>query len=155
ELEVGAADIDAWYGERNAGRLINYGVSIGHIPVRMAVLHDPGTFLPSGDGAHRAATDAEIAEIVRRLEAGLRRGAVSMGAGLPYTEAATPAELAKVFDVAGRHHVSIHVHIRPGVAGLTEVLALARDARAPLHVVHINSSGTLATPRMLEMITAA
>jgi N-acyl-D-aspartate/D-glutamate deacylase len=155
ELEVGTADVDAWYGERNAGRLINYGVSIGHIPVRMAVLHDPGTFLPSGDGAHRAATDAEIAEIVRRLEAGLRRGAVSMGAGLPYTEAATPAELAKVFDVAGRHRVSIHVHIRPGVAGLTEVLALARTANAPLHVVHINSSGTLATPQMLDMITAA
>ena len=33
---------------------INFGVSIGHIPVRMKVLHDPGTFLPIGDAAHRA-----------------------------------------------------------------------------------------------------
>src|SRR5437762_3241592 len=46
ELEVGTADIDRWYAEREPGRLINYGVSIGHIPVRMAVLHDPSTFLP-------------------------------------------------------------------------------------------------------------
>ena len=36
ELEVGTADIDRWYAEREPGRLINYGVSIGHIPVRIA-----------------------------------------------------------------------------------------------------------------------
>src|SRR5262245_58239580 len=73
ELEVGTADIDRWYDERKDGRLINYGVSIGHIPVRMAVLHDPGTFLPSGDGAHRAATATELTEILRRLEKGIAR----------------------------------------------------------------------------------
>ena len=154
ELEVGTADVDAWYAERKAGRLINFGVSVGHVPVRMAVLHDPGTFLPTGDGAHRAATAAEIAEIVRRLEDGLKRGAVDIGAGLPYTEAATPEELAKVFGVAGRWHVPVHTHIRPGVAGLTEVLKLAAAAHAPLHVVHLNSSGTTSTPEMLRMIAA-
>jgi N-acyl-D-glutamate deacylase len=31
ELEVGAADIDAWYRDREPGRAINYGVSVGHI----------------------------------------------------------------------------------------------------------------------------
>lgn len=50
ELEVGAADIEGWYRERGAGQIINYGVSVGHIPVRMAVLRDPGTFLPTGSG---------------------------------------------------------------------------------------------------------
>jgi N-acyl-D-aspartate/D-glutamate deacylase len=34
ELELGTADIERWYGERKTGRLINYGVSIGHIPDR-------------------------------------------------------------------------------------------------------------------------
>lgn len=155
ELEVGTADVDGWYAERRVGRLINYGVSIGHIPVRMAVLHDPGTFLPSGDGAHRAASGAEIAEIVRRLEAGLAKGAVSLGAGLPYTEAATPRELAQVFAVAGKRRVAVHVHIRPGVAGLEEAMTLAAEAGAPLHVVHLNSSGAAATPEMIRMIEAA
>jgi hypothetical protein len=80
ELEVGAADIDAWYRQRASGQVINYGVSVGHIPVRMAVLRDPGAFLPTGAGAHQAASRGEIAGIVRRIEQGLDRGAVSIGA---------------------------------------------------------------------------
>src|SRR6185503_6371342 len=87
ELEVGTGDIDRWYREREPGRLINYGVSIGQIQVRMAVLHDPATFLPTGDGAHKVATPAEIAEIARRIDEGLRKGAVAMGLGPSYTSA--------------------------------------------------------------------
>ena len=56
ELEAGTADVDTWYAKREGHSLINYGVSVGHIPVRMAVMHDPGSFLPMGDAAHRAAT---------------------------------------------------------------------------------------------------
>src|SRR4029079_3494919 len=44
ELELGTSDVDAWYRERNAGERINYGVSVGHIKVRMAVMHDAGTW---------------------------------------------------------------------------------------------------------------
>ena len=155
ELEVGTGDIARWYSERQAGALINYGVSIGHIQVRMAALHDPGAFLPTADAAHRAASSAEIEDISRRIERGLEQGAVSIGAGFPYTPAATREELLEVFRIAGRHHVPVHVHIRPGVAGLEEALDLARQSNAPLHVVHINSSGTAATPEMLQMIADA
>jgi dihydroorotase len=143
ELEVGTGDIPAWYAARKGGALINYGVSIGHIPVRMAVLRDPGAFLPTGDGAHRAASSAQITEITRRLGDGLKNGAVSMGAGFPYTPAATEAELLEVFRVAASHAVPIHAHIRRGVAGLAEALKLASATKAPLHVVHINSAGSL------------
>ena len=153
ELEVGTSDVDRWYDERRGGRLINYGVSIGHIQVRMAVMRDPGTFLPTGDGAHKPAAATDIAEIVRRLELGLQRGAVSMGAGFPYTPAATAGELREVFKVAARHRASIHVHARRGVAGATEVLGLARQTGAPLHIVHINSMALADTPRVLGMIT--
>ena len=155
ELEVGTADIERWYAERRSGRLINHGVSIGHIPVRMAVMRDPGNFLPTGDGAHRAATSKQIAEIAARLEDGLERGAVSMGAGFPYTPAATRDELLEVFRVAGRNRVPVHVHIRRGAAGLAEALTLASQTKAPLHVVHINSAGTTATAEMLKMIAGA
>src|SRR5207248_4905370 len=51
ELELGTSDVAAWYGERRAGEPINYGVSIGHIKVRMAVMHDSGTWMPVSDGA--------------------------------------------------------------------------------------------------------
>src|SRR2546425_7311435 len=155
ELELGTGDVAAWYRERNAGELINYGVSIGHIKVRMAVLHDPGTRMPVGDGAYRAATPAQIGEIAQRIEIGLREGAVDIGAGFPYTPAATRAELLAVFRVAARMKTPIHVHIRPGVSGLKEALALAAETHAPLHVVHINSAGLAETPVMLEMISDA
>src|SRR6266581_3112876 len=36
ELELGTSDVAAWYRERQDGERINYGVSIGHIKVRMA-----------------------------------------------------------------------------------------------------------------------
>src|SRR5579863_8030069 len=35
ELEAGTADVAGWYAKREGKSLINYGVSIGHIPVRM------------------------------------------------------------------------------------------------------------------------
>src|SRR6195256_6546551 len=63
ELELGTSDVAAWYRERSAGQRINYGVSIGHIKVRMAVRHDSGTFMPVGDGAYRAASPAQLGEI--------------------------------------------------------------------------------------------
>src|SRR3989475_3992923 len=68
ELEVGVADVDRWYEEREGKALINYGASVGHIAVRMAVMHDPGGLLPSGDAAHRVATTAELEEISALLE---------------------------------------------------------------------------------------
>jgi len=155
ELELGTSDVTAWYGERSAGERINYGVSIGHIKVRMAVMHDSGTRMPVGDGAYRAATPAQIDEIAHRIERGLRDGAVDIGAGFPYTPAATRDELLAVFRVAAKAKTPIHVHIRPGVAGLKEALALAAATHAPLHVVHINSAGLAETPELLEMIREA
>src|SRR5690349_8233659 len=54
ELEAGTDDVDKWYGAREGKSLINFGVSIGHIPVRMRVFHDPGPFLATGDAARLA-----------------------------------------------------------------------------------------------------
>jgi N-acyl-D-aspartate/D-glutamate deacylase len=155
ELELGTANVAAWYRERSAGERINYGVSIGHIKVRMSVMHDSGIVMPVGEGAYRAASPAQIREIAEGIESGLSDGAVSIGAGFPYTPAATRDELMAVFRVAARARTSLHVHIRPGVAGLREALSLASETNAPLHVVHINSAALAETPVMLEMIEAA
>jgi N-acyl-D-aspartate/D-glutamate deacylase len=155
ELELGTADVAGFYREREAGELVNYGVSIGHIKVRMAVMHDSGTRMPVSAAAYRPATTAQIAEIARRIEAGLRDGAVDIGAGFPYTPAARRDELLAVFRVAARTKTPVHVHIRSGISGLEEALALAAEAGAPLHVVHINSVSLAETPAMLAMISAA
>ena len=162
ELEVGVADVDSWYAEREGKSLINYGASAGHIPARMVVMHDPGQLLPSGDAAHREATPAEIEEILSLIEKGLWRGAVAVGLGPAYTEAATNWEITQVFRVAAKYHASCHVHIRsviPGTAGnfggFEEVMAAAAITGAPLHIVHIQSTGGPNVVHELQMISEA
>ena len=163
DLEVATADIDRWYAEREGKMLINYGVSIGHIPVRMSVMRDPGSFVPTGDAAHRAASEEEIAEFKRRMEEGLRRGAVAVGFGINYTAAASHLEILEMFRVAARFGASCHVHLRYGgikepmnsVRALEEVIAVAAITGAPVHVVHITSMGLGDTPILLGMVSEA
>lgn len=163
ELEIGVVDVDLWYDER-AGRMpINYGVSIGHAPVRMAVMRDAGVFVPAGDAARRPASPAELAEIERRIEDGLARGAVGVGFGLAYTPAASRWEILDVFRLAARHRAAGFVHIRGASSagsadreeGLLEVIAHSAVSGAPVHVAHINSSGQESVERMLAIIDEA
>jgi N-acyl-D-aspartate/D-glutamate deacylase len=161
ELELGVADVDSWYDARGKNALINFGASIGHIPVRMAVMHDPGDFLPSGDAAHRPATAAELEQIQAEIDKGLHRGALAVGLGPAYTPAATNWEILEVFQTAARFAVSVHVHIRANtpaegnLTGFQEVLADAAATGAPLHVVHIQSTGGPNVLHELEMIRGA
>jgi N-acyl-D-aspartate/D-glutamate deacylase len=155
ELEVGTGDVAAWYAEREGGQIVNYGVSIGHIPVRMAVMDDPGDFLPSGPGGHGTASDAQVAEMARRIEEGLAQGAVAVGFGTAYTPAATMAEIETMFRVAAAHDASAHIHVRGGPAGLAETIETAARAGVSLHVVHANSSGGAQTPVFLSVIARA
>jgi dihydroorotase len=165
ELEVGVADIDRWYGERDGKALINFGASVGHIPIRMTVMHDPGQLLPSGDAAHREATAEEMQRMMSLLEKGLERGALAVGVGPAYTEAATNAEILRVFRAAAKYHASCHIHIRAGAPrlgavagsfpGFEEAIAAAAITGAPLHIVHIQSTGGPDVVYELQMISEA
>src|SRR5437879_8436219 len=162
ELEVGVADVDRWYSEREGKALINFGASAGHIAVRIVGMHDPGGLLPSGDAAHRVATAAELQEIISLLEKGLKRGAVAVGLGPAYTEAATNQEIVDVFRVAAKYNASCHVHIRAPLSqvagnfsGFEEVLAAAAITGAPLHIVHIQSTVGPNVAQELQMIADA
>lgn len=163
ELEVGIGDADQWYAQREGKALINYGASIGHIPARMAVMRDPGNLLPSGDAAHKAASDSEIEEMKRRIEQGLKQGALGVGFGINYTAAASHWEILEMFRVAANHRAPCFVHMRysglkepdNSITALQEVLTATAITGAPLHVVHISSSGLRATPLLLQMIGEA
>jgi dihydroorotase len=163
ELEVGTADVDAWYAQREGKTLINFGVSAGHIPVRMKVMHDPGNFLPNGDAAHREATPQELDEIKNQIHRGLVHGALAVGMGINYTAAASHEEIVDVFRVAVAENASVHVHLRhaglkeptTGLVGIEEVIAAAAATGAPLHVVHITSMGLKNTPQLIAMVKGA
>jgi N-acyl-D-aspartate/D-glutamate deacylase len=163
ELELGTADVGQWYARREGKSLINFGVSIGHIPVRMKVMKDTGSFFPVGDAAHREATSAELQQIDEDIESGLRSGALAVGMGINYTASATHDEIVEVFRLAAKHGASVHVHLRhaglqeptTGLVGIEEVIAAAAATGAPLHVVHITSMGLKNTPRLIAMVRGA
>jgi len=155
ELEVGTGDVAAWYREREGGQLINYGVSVGHIPVRMKVMGDSGTFLPSGPGGSEPASEEQISAMGRLIEKGLAEGALAVGFGLAYTPAATQAEFESVLRIAADHGASAHIHVRGDINGLKEAIEGAANTGASLHVVHVNSSGGAQTAAYLEAIELA
>lgn len=155
ELEVGTADVNNWYREREGGQIINYGVSIGHIPVRMKVMGDSGTFVPSGPGGNKQATEEQITEMKRLIKKGLDQGGIAVGFGLAYTPAATLEEFESILNIAAVRGTSAHIHLRGGLSGLKEALKSASNTGASLHVVHVNSSGGAATAEYLEAIQQA
>jgi len=156
ELEAGTADVAGWYAAREGGQIVNYGVSVGHIPARMKVLGDPGKgLLPAGVGGTGTATDAQVAEMEAILRKGLAEGAVAVGAGSAYTPGAPMAEIERMFRVAAEGGASVHIHLRGGLEGLQETIAAARAVGAALHVVHVNSVAGDEIDEFLAAIKAA
>jgi len=162
-LEHGTADVDRWYAEREGKTLINYGASVGHMPVRMGVMRDPGGYGPSGEGGRRAATDSEIEKMKEQIERGLTHGALGVGFGIQYTPAASPWEILEMFRIAAKHNALCYVHLRyagikepaSSAFALEEVIAAAAITGAPLQITHVQSSGGKAVSRLLQMIDEA
>ena len=144
ELEIGTADVDGWYQERKGKALVNFGVSVGHIPARRTVIEEGPGLLPKADSpaAQRAASDAEIAEMRSLVAKGLDRGALGVGFGVQYTPGASRWEILEMFRVAGRYGAPCHIHIRTmgekkgaeAVIGLEEAISAATISGAPLQV---------------------
>ena len=164
ELEIGVSPVAEWYQARDGKALINFGASSGHVPARMAVMHDTGDFLPRDAAAHRVATDEETLSIINAVRRGLDDGAIGIGFGIAYVPTAPRQEILRLFQLAAERHVPVFVHMRGGVAGepksgaipaLQEVIADAAVTGASLHVVHITSVAGRLTPICLEMIDGA
>ena len=163
ELERGTDDVAAWYAARDGKSLINYGVSIGHFPVRMRVFHDSGALVPTGPAARLEGTPEQLDEIRAAMERGFREGALAEGMGVNYTPAATHAEILDMFRIAAKYHASVHVHLRyaalrepmTALSALQEVIADAAATGAPLEVVHVTSMGLRNTPQLIAMVEGA
>ncbi|CAF2506688.1 unnamed protein product [Rotaria sp. Silwood2] len=159
ELEVGTNDIDQWYAERENKILINYGVAIGHIQVRMKVFNHPPGFLPQSDSQAALQTD-KIDEIKNEIEYGLRRGAMAIGFGIHYVPGATRWEIVECFRLAKKYDVCCHVHMRyfgaqeknGSLAALQEVLALGACTKAAINVCHLHSTCLAVTNKALELL---
>jgi N-acyl-D-aspartate/D-glutamate deacylase len=171
ELEAGTNDVAKWYAQREGKSLINFGVSIGHIPVRAQVVgHAKGELSSSftrapevEEALHREATPQEIKEMKDLIEAGMKQGALAEGMGINYTPGASRWEIVEMFQIAAKYNAPVHVHLRysgliepeTGLNAIEEVIAAAAATGAPLHVVHITSMGLKNTPELIAMVEGA
>jgi N-acyl-D-aspartate/D-glutamate deacylase len=162
EMEVGVNPVAPWYATREGKSLVNFGATSGHIPARMAVMHDSGTFLPRDLAVRNVAIEDQRREILALVQKGLDDGALGVGLGIAYMPATTREEIMRLFQVASRNTVPVFVHMRnagpvePGVIdALQEVISDAASTGASLHVVHITSMAFRQTPLALEIIAGA
>ena len=163
ELEVGTADVPAWYAEREGKSLINYGVTVGHVPVRMKVMGDTGSWLPRDKAITTRATVDENRQIMDLMVRGLDDGAIGIGFGIAYVTGTRREEIMNIFQLAADRgmtcftHVRSHGAVEPGSAleSMQEVVANAAATGASLHIVHVTSSGLIQTPDCLRLIDGA
>jgi N-acyl-D-aspartate/D-glutamate deacylase len=163
ELEVGVSPVDAWYRAREGKALINYGATVGHIPVRMAVMDDSGKFLPRDRAVDTVATPHQLEQILSGLSRGLDEGALGIGMGVAYVHpGATRTEIFRVYQLAAQRKSTIHVHVRSagpvepgGLDSLQEVISNVAATGASAHMVHLTSTELRDAPVALEMIRGA
>ena len=183
EMEVGVFPVDVWYAGRAGTAPINYGATVGHIPVRIATMVDLASLglseqnlamgllnNPHFDAiaaqtswAQDPATAEQIAAMQQRLQRGLDEGALGMGFGINYTAGATREEIYRMFTLARANGVTSFVHSRfmaegelgGSIDAVQELLSNAAATGAGLHIVHIGSSGGSRVPLVLEMIDSA
>jgi N-acyl-D-aspartate/D-glutamate deacylase len=164
ELEIGVWPVAQFYQSREGKALINFGASSGHVPARMAVMHDTGDFLPRDEAAHRLATEEETLSIINDVRAGLDDGAPGIGFGIAYVPSAPRQEILRLFQLAADRHLPVFVHMRGGVPdepqsgaipALQEVIADAAVTGVSLHIVHITSVASRLTATCLAMIEGA
>jgi len=169
ELEAGTFPIAAVGAALQQGSSLNYGASTGHIMIRFLVLEDldASELLTSKGGiafdgpAFLQQADSDQRDAIRaRLEEGLVQGGLGIGLPLDYISAAVgDDELRMIFEVAAAHKAPVFVHIRRGLAGdpagLIQVIDMAGETGAPVHVCHLQHSAMSGTGQFLAMIRKA
>ncbi|HTB14165.1 MAG TPA: amidohydrolase family protein [Bryobacteraceae bacterium] len=163
ELEIGVSPVAPWYQAREGKALINFGASSGHVPAKMAVMHDTGDFLPRDHAVHDMATDEQKLSIVNAVRQGLDDGGMGIGFGIAYVPSTTREEILRLFQLGSDRHVPVFVHMRGNtglpedgaIPSVQEVVADAAATGVSLHIVHITSSGGKQTANCLKIIEGA
>ena len=157
ELEVGTGDVAGWYAARDAGQIVNFGVSVGHIPARMKVLGDPGTGLAAGRhrrqrDRHRGADGGDGDDPARGARA--RGGRHGIRQRL-HARRADGGDRTHVPRRGRRGRLGPHPHARRARRDCRKPSRRPRAARAALHIVHVNSSAGDEIDGFLAAIKAA
>lgn len=157
ELELGSLPVGEAYALlEQEGRPINYGFSVSWALARMQVMDgleidgSTATYQKSvgKPGWRQAAGSEQTAQILALISQGLDEGGLGIGVMLGYAPATSPEEYVAVNQLAAARGVPTFTHVRyanfaaPGsiFEGLEELIDVARQTGARMHLCHINSS---------------
>jgi N-acyl-D-aspartate/D-glutamate deacylase len=155
ELEAGRYPVASSLASVAGESIINYGVSASYLAIRGEVKGDLSKAFTE------TASEQEITKILKLVDRELENGGIGIGLPLDYASSViTPGELHKIFEFAASRDVPIFVHIRRGetpgdVRGLNEVVHLARQTGAAIHICHINSNALSGIASFLDIVRRA
>ena len=116
---------------------VNFATLVGHGTLRRGVMNDKT----------RAITPAEIEIMQRMLRLALKEGAIGLSTGLKYTHArgAGSRELANLAKTAVSQKGVYVTYVRDEESDLVkavgEAIAIANEAKSPLHISHLKAVG--------------
>jgi hypothetical protein len=116
-----------------------------------------------GCRASRPASDADVVQVVARVDQGLNEGGLGIGMLAGYAPDTGRQEYLDVARLAAKRDVPTFTHVRTkntreprgAVEGFSEVIAVAAATGAHMHICHINSSALRAIPSIAAMIEKA
>lgn len=123
---------------------LNVATLIGHNAVRREAMNG---------AANRAATPAEMERMKQLVDQAMADGAVGFSTGLIYIPGkfAPPSEITELARVCAARHGIYTTHVRNEQEGLLasieEALSVGRDARVPVQISHLKTSGNLISPQ--------
>ena len=146
----GSPESLADYFSKLQGKIgINVGAFIGHGTIRRIVMKDD---------FKRAASPAEIAQMVRIVDEAMRQGAFGLSSGLEYDNgfSATTEELIALATAASRYRGIYMTHMRDEEEGvldaIRESIRIGKEAKIPVQISHIKVGNSSVWGKSTEAI---
>jgi len=145
-----AAQWHRWHGRNSY--TINFGTSNLMTRVRGDIGYSPGAVITN---------PASIQRLVDAVENNILNGAIGISMSPEYATGIQGAEIVAMSELAARLDVVTYYHLRysnpeRSLYGIQEVIDIARQTGAPVHIMHINSTGaTHVAEEAFRMIDAA
>lgn len=101
-------------------------------------------------------TNEQTNQLLPYIQNELSAGGLGIGLAIGYVPGAIPAEVFRVYQLAGEIQVPIFSHVRePNIIAIQQAIADAVLTKAPLHLVHLNSMSLGQIQIGIEMVQTA
>lgn len=130
---------DAFFRAYQNATPVNYGGALFAVKLRQE----------QGLGSHGTPTAADIEKMKARAKEEIKKGAIGIAFSPEYYPGTTPEEIKAIMEAGKEYGVVTHFHARysaiagekTGIDGVKEVIGYAKELDAPVHFMHLHSTG--------------